>query len=238
LQQFKLTYDPAAPRRIDPEMTRFSFAWDFETLRASMPDPKPTWPIEPAAIRNDKNRVLYVVDRRNDQVHVFDQSMKYIRSWGKHGGGTGEFRGPTDLSFSKSGETVFVVDSLNRRVQAFDLQGTLRQSWRIENSNSGALAKPFGITSGKDGFVYVTDTAGGRVLKFDEQGRFIKQWSEAGGKMGQLWKPRGITQDERMRVFVIDQGNHRAQIFDVDGTWLVTFGAGAAYTPTNTPRNE
>ena len=54
--------------------------------------------------------------------------------------------------------------------------------------------------------------------------------------MGELWRPRGIAQDQKLRIFVIDQGNHRAQIFDDSGQWLVTFGAGRAYTPQMMPK--
>ena len=238
LQQFQITFDPEAPRRIDPDMTRFSFAWDLETLRASMLDPKPVWPIEPSAIRIDKHRNLYVVDSRNDQVHVFDSSMKFVQSWGEYGTQPGQFRGPTDLSFNQAGDTAFVVDSLNGRVQAIELSGKFRRAWTIEGPANGQRARPFGICSGKDGFVYVTDISNAQVLKYDEQGKRMTQWSQQGAKMGQLWKPRGLAQDDKARVFVIDQGNHRAQIFDADGNWLVTFGAGRAYTQNNRPRDE
>jgi tripartite motif-containing protein 71 len=238
LQQYKVDFDPDAPRNMNPEMTRFATSWDFQHLRDHMPEPKLPWPIRPAAIKRDAQGNLDVIDSRNHRIHVFDVSMKHVRSFGQFGAEAGQFNHPTDVSFSRSGEKMFVVDSLNRRVQVFDKNGKHQNSWSAPESGQWNLVQPFGITSGRDGFVYVTDVGGNSILKFEENGTFVKQWGAKGAKVGELWKPRGVTQDERMRLIVVDHGNHRAQIYDQDGNWLVTFGAGKAYTERNKPRDR
>jgi tripartite motif-containing protein 71 len=153
-----------------------------------------------------------------------------------------------------------VVDSLNRRVQAFDLNGAHKFSFGKHGSGDSQFMIPAGISAGRDGFVYVTDAGTGRIQKFDETGKWVSQFGRrppplaprqadrpldsrdlpavAGARMGELWKPQGIAQAEDGRVFVIDYGNHRGQIFAADGEWLVTFGAGRAYTRTRRPPEE
>lgn len=49
----------------------------------------------------DEAGSLYVLDRRNDQVKVFDASGKYLRTIGRRGQGPGEFEGPINLSLSR-----------------------------------------------------------------------------------------------------------------------------------------
>jgi DNA-binding beta-propeller fold protein YncE len=202
-----------------------------------MPDPKLQWPVEPSAIKRDLNDRLFIADSRNDRVLVFDDSLKFERSFGEHGAASspGTLRRPTDLAFSRSGAEVFVVDSLNRRVQVFDRSGRPLRQLGKPGTGQGEFRSPFGIAAGRDGFVYVTDIELCRVSKFDEVGTFIADWSQRGSGMGELWEPRGIGQDDQLRLFVVDQGNHRAQIFNAEGRWLVTFGAGRAYTPKNRP---
>jgi hypothetical protein len=49
----------------------------------------------------DEAGSLYVLDRRNDHVKVFDASGKYLRTIGRRGQGPGEFEGPLNLSLSR-----------------------------------------------------------------------------------------------------------------------------------------
>ena len=238
LQQYKVDFDPTAPRNMNPEMTRFATSWDLNHLQSQMPDAQVPWPIRPTSIKRDSQGNLYVIDSRNNRVHVLDSQMKWVRGFGHFGAAKGQLNQPTDLSFSKSGEQIFVVDAMNRRVQVFRRNGEHQHTWQAPESGAWNLVQPFGITSGRDGFVYVTDVGSNSILKFEENGTFVKQWGIKGAKVGELWKPRGIAQDERLRLIVVDHGNHRAQIYDPDGNWQVTFGAGKAYTERNKPRDR
>ncbi len=238
LQQYRIDFDPSAPTKMLPEMTRFAQAWEMAKLEENLPDPKPHWNVEAAAIRHDRQGNLFVADPLNNRIFVFDAGMRPTNTWGSYGGGLGQFRSPIDLAFSQSGERIFIVDSLNRRVQVFDLSGEALFAFGEPGDGPGKFLSPFGIAAGRDGFLYVTDADLHNIQKFDEGGRFVARWGERGSNMGQLWKPRGVAQDAQSRLFVIDQGNHRAQVFDPSGRWLVTFGSGMAFTPQMMPQTK
>ena len=46
-----------------------------------------------------------------------------------------------------------------------------------------------------------------------------------------LWRPAGVAVDTDGDIFILDHGNHRCQVFKPDGRWIMSFGAGRAYTP-------
>ena len=235
VQQFRMSYDPGGKLKFIPNLTRFAQAWDLRALRDRMPEPRPTWPIEPAAIRRDSTGNVFVIDSRNAAVHVFDPSMSFLRTIGSYGTGPGQFVIPTDLAFSRDDSVICVVDSLARRVNRFAADGTFIDAWGDELE----LQRPFGIAAGADAFIYITDPAADAVVKVDDQGRRVGAFGTRGGKVDQLWKPRGIAFDPTLnRLFISDAGNHRTKVFSPDGQWLVTFGAGGAYTRSKRPRED
>ena len=56
------------------------------------------------------------------RISKFDRNGKFIKSWGKHGGGPSEFRTPHSLAFDSRGR-LFVADRGNLRIQVFDQEG-------------------------------------------------------------------------------------------------------------------
>jgi DNA-binding beta-propeller fold protein YncE len=234
IQQFRMSYDPKAPLKFIPNLTRFAQAWDLGALRQRMPEPRPTWPIEPAAIRRDAQGNLYIVDPRNASVHVFDSSMSFVRTIGDYGRDPGQFLQPTDLAFSRDESIIFIVDALAQRVSVFSADGSFKESW----DEGLELQRPFGVAA-VDDFIYVTDPAADRVVKIDRSGRRVATFGSRGGKVDQLWKPRGIAHDPALNhLFISDSGNHRTKVFSPDGEWLVTFGAGGAYTRSRRPAED
>jgi tripartite motif-containing protein 71 len=237
-QRYDIDYSPDEPRGFSTQRARLGRSYDFAQLAESFDHAQLDWPIEPGALRLGPDGELLVVDQRNCLIHIFDRSMKHIRSFGGFGSGDGRFRRPVDLAFSQDGGTIYVLDSYSPRVQAFDHDGTFQFAFGGENDDEDRLERPFGITAGVDGHVYITDEARHRVCKFTESGSFVQAWGRKGIDHGEFWKPKGIGQDRRGRVYVVDHGNHRAQIFSPDGEWLVTFGTGRAYTRRNVPRSD
>ncbi len=67
---------------------------------------------------------LYVSDRWNHRVQVFDLDGHFKFTFGSPGSGPGEFQEPKQIAFDRDGN-VFVVDRLNDRVQIFTPEGKL-----------------------------------------------------------------------------------------------------------------
>ena len=62
---------------------------------------------------------LYVSDRNNHRIQVFDLDLNFVRSIGSCGNGINEFNEPFDVKFDTSGN-MYVAEFSNKRVQVID----------------------------------------------------------------------------------------------------------------------
>jgi 6-bladed beta-propeller len=70
---------------------------------------------------------LYVLDRLNARVVVFDSTGRFVRSIGRRGGGPGEFGAPQQMAVSRAGE-VIVSDAARRGLAVFDRDGSFART--------------------------------------------------------------------------------------------------------------
>lgn len=71
-----------------------------------------------------ENRSVYVLDRLNRVVQVFDERGRHLRSIGREGNGPGEFANPVALTWDPRGR-LWVVDPGNNRYTVFSGEGEL-----------------------------------------------------------------------------------------------------------------
>jgi sugar lactone lactonase YvrE len=86
----------------------------------------------------------------NARVMKFTSDGKFIKQWGKHGSGPGEFEVPHALAFDSRGR-LFVGDRANNRIQIFDQDGTFIAQWK-------QFGRPSGVYIDKNDILYVTDS--------------------------------------------------------------------------------
>ena len=85
---------------------------------------------QPNDVAIARNGDLFVSDGYgNNRVVVFDKTGKFIRTWGKLGGGPGEFSQPHSLVLDSKGR-VYVADRNNSRIQVFDSKGKFLTEWK------------------------------------------------------------------------------------------------------------
>lgn len=109
---------------------------------------------------------VFVVDRQNARVQIFDREGKYVAQWRSH------FVNPQDIAIGRDG-TVFVTDVGDDRSK-HDQSGVL--VIRPDGSIAGRIGRrgtydgqfliAHGVAVGKDRDVYVADFSGRRVQKF------------------------------------------------------------------------
>jgi hypothetical protein len=78
---------------------------------------------EVTAVAFDARDNLYVLDRMNTRVMVYDRNGRFVRQIGSRGGGPGEFQAPLGLAVAPDG-TVYVSDPMRRAVSIFAPDGT------------------------------------------------------------------------------------------------------------------
>jgi sugar lactone lactonase YvrE len=143
----------------------------------------------------------------NDRIVKLTKDGKFIKAWGKHGSGPGEFDVPHSLALDSAGR-LYVADRSNSRIQIFDQDGNFIAQWRqfgrpssvaidnndmiyVADSQSDAKTNPgfaqgIRIGSVKDGkvtaFIPLTDPAVGAAeeLTADDQGNIYAGFTAAG----------------------------------------------------------
>lgn len=234
ISEFRFEYDPNEPIRYHPDMTTFARSIDLAYLEQEVLDNRLAWPIDPGALQRDGAGRLYLADKRNRCVLRFAADFSAGDVLISGGWDRGEIVEPTDIAVSEDGETIVVVDGITSRIQMFDANGGVNDWPKVAIDPS--MGRPTHVALGEDR-IYVTSAAEDQIIALDRAGGGeITRWGGRGADMGELWKPTDLVVDSQGRIVVIDHGNHRAQIFAPDGEWLITFGAGRAYTRETRPR--
>ncbi len=111
----------------------------------------------PHAIRLDSRGNVYVADRENKRIQVFDSNGIFLRQMSGFA--------PFGL-FITEDDTVYVVDGLANNALQMTLEGKILNTWGSSGSEPGQFNVPHAVTVGKDNEVYVTEIKGKRVQKF------------------------------------------------------------------------
>ncbi|REJ66437.1 MAG: hypothetical protein DWQ31_15380 [Planctomycetota bacterium] len=151
---------------------------------------------------------VYVAERGDlDRIQKFSPQGEFLRQWGSHGDGPGQFRRPQNLAIDEQ-DRIWVVDACNHRIQVFDGEGELLQMWGSYGTDLGRLSYPYDLVV-TDEAVYVCEFGNHRVQKFTHDGVSLGVWGEAGHGNDQLHNPWALVRDSRQRLYVIDTNHHR-----------------------------
>jgi len=89
-------------------------------------------------------------EKTNARIVKFSKEGKFIKTWGKHGSGPGEFDTPHRLALDAAGR-LFVADRGNSRLQIFDQEGKYLAEWK-------QFGRPSGVFIDRNGTIYVADS--------------------------------------------------------------------------------
>ena len=98
---------------------------------------------------------MYVADKNNNRIDVFDTNGKYIESWGSLGQERDSLTilpiWPTDFSRG----LIFVSDIGNNRVEKFDTNGKFLGMWGSTGRRPRSIRPYRGLISGYSGEVHI-----------------------------------------------------------------------------------
>ncbi len=175
---------------------------------------------EAAAVGVDAKDNVYVFNRGEHPVIVFDREGNFLRSWGEgvYPRAHGVTMGPDD--------TIYLTDDEDHTVRKCTLEGKVLMTL-------GASGKPSPFFSGHPfnrcthvaispvtNELYVSDGYGNsRVHKYSPDGKLLFSWGGPGTEPGQFNIVHNIGCDKDGYVYVADRENHRVQVFDADGKY-------------------
>jgi NHL repeat len=108
-----------------------------------------------------KTRHIFVNDRNNHRIQVFDVNGKYLYEWKINTDPSSLY-----LPSAGSGNTIWTYDrTTNKRVE-YDLRGHLLYTRRSMGRYPGFLWNVHGVSADTDGYPYVAELYFGRIRKF------------------------------------------------------------------------
>jgi DNA-binding beta-propeller fold protein YncE len=111
----------------------------------------------PHAICLDTKGRVYVGDRENNRVQLFDAEGKFLAVWNESGAPYGLFL---------AGDRLFVADGPANWVKVLGPEGKAIGRWGEKGSGAGQFQSPHMLCVDSKGHVYVTEITGKRIQKF------------------------------------------------------------------------
>ncbi len=126
----------------------------------------------PHGIALDSRGRVYVCDRTNSRIQVFDPAGKFLAQWkgGHVGRPYGVGVGPDDHVFIIDGGDPAYAPEQRGKVVEFDAEGRVLDTFGSPGRDAGQFQTGHDIAIGPDGAVYVADSGGKRVHKFVRRG--------------------------------------------------------------------
>ena len=190
--------------RVNAEWAKLPDGWSFK---------------EVGGVGVDGNDNVYVFNRGEHPMMVFDRDGNFLNSWGEglwpraHG----IHIGPDD--------SLYMTDDGAHCVRKCTTDGKIL-------FEIGIPGKPAAFMSGEPfhrcthtalspkGEIYVSDGYGNaRVHKYSPDGKLLLSWGEPGTDPGQFNIAHNICTDADGWVYVADRENHRVQVFDGNGKY-------------------
>lgn len=189
-----------------------------------------------SAVATDSQDNVYVFQRQDPPVMVFDRAGRYLRCWG-----IGAIADPHGITIQD--DIVYITDRSDQVAVKFTLDGKPLQviGDRGIHSDTGCerpgdlvprAAGPFNypteMVPSPSGDLYISDGyRNSRVHRFSAAGRLIASWGQPGKtEPGHFHLPHSILVDPAGKVYVCDRANRRVQIFSPDGEFIAQWTNG------------
>ena len=172
-----------------------------------------------AAVAVDHKDRVYVFNRGEHPMIVFDRDGNFLRSWGE-----GVFNRAHGLHIGPD-ESLYCTDDGDHSVRKCTLEGKVLLTIGIPGKPSPYMSgEPFHRCThtalSPRGDIYVSDGYGNsRIHHYSPDGRLLKSWGESGTGPGQFNIPHNMCCDPDGWIYVADRENHRVQVFDGNGKY-------------------
>jgi streptogramin lyase len=192
--------------------------------------------VDVCGISIDSEDRVYVFNRSNRPMIVFDREGNEISSWGEK-----LFKRPHGSCLTADGH-IYLTDDYRHVVYKFSKEGDLMMTIGNKDQPSdtgyrsgldiferissikqaaGPFNRPTGVALSSTGDIFVTDGYGNaRVHRFSPDGKLLLSWGEPGPGKGQFRLPHNIWIDKEDKIWISDRENSRIQKFDTEGKFL------------------
>ena len=149
--------------------------------------------------------IIYVCDKANHCVCVFDATGTSLFSLGSHGSGDECFDCPSDLCFASDG-LLYITDVHNSRICVYDKDGKFIRKFLT-------TCKPTCIDATDCGHLIVSSQLSSKVMICTTTGKLINVFGGYTSGLGPFWNPCGVLVDSDGLIYIADCNNSCIQVF-------------------------
>ncbi len=185
----------------------------------------------PTDVAWDSKGNTYITDGYvNARVAKFDKNGDFVRMWGEHGTGDGQFNTPHAIAIDKN-DNIYVGDRGNRRVQVFDVDGKFLRKFTVDvppdatsksvngNTPTGEAAKrgigapnSLCIPPDNDKVLFLGEsTFPGRIFKLTTDGKVLGVIGRSGRQLGSFSGGHQLACPSENLIYVAETSNWRVQ---------------------------
>ena len=168
--------------------------------------------IEPVGIKTTENGDVYICDKDNHRIQVFDRELELKRSFGKMGSSPSDFHYPNDIDFDSQGN-IYVADTGHYVIKVFSPDWAFKGTIGGEGCGRGKFHCLTSICIDKHDYIYVTDESWNCVQIFNPRKEFAMQLQlpQVGAQSTSI--PKGIVVDDDGVVYVSCKNKGCVHIF-------------------------
>jgi len=173
----------------------------------------------PSAIDiSDEGRV-FVCDRGNNRIQVFDLKGYFIKDIGGFGSKNDQFDEPFDI-WAKTTLNIFVADYNNQRIQRFDRELNFISAFYSNDGDDSRFQfrEVLSVAHSSQGDLFILEAGENKVIKFQRETAQISFGYFDSG-LGELYNPKQLEISPGQQVIVSDAGNHCINMYDYFGNY-------------------
>jgi DNA-binding beta-propeller fold protein YncE/uncharacterized protein YmfQ (DUF2313 family) len=164
------------------------------------------------------NDEVYVVDKQNHRIQVFDLDGNYIRQFGTEGAGNDNFFFPEGIA--NDGTNLHIVDGANHRIKRHQPNGVFVSEFGSEGSGTFNFKYPVGIDIDTElGHLYIADKQNHRVKVHSYTGDHILTFGLFGIENENLNFPEDVARFDS-RLIIADSANKEVKVFSLTGQYV------------------
>tara|TARA_B100000519_G_scaffold200551_1_gene213962 strand:+ start:18436 stop:19455 length:1020 start_codon:yes stop_codon:yes gene_type:complete len=204
--------------------------------------PHGIWMREATSVAVDKDDNVYVFNRGNQPVLIFDTNGNLLNMWGNDNldnniriitdsyGNSMQFwktwfTRPHSITIDHE-NNIWLVDDSGNQIHKMSKEGknllTIGDGKKAPAQSGNMFNQPTDVVVSKTtNEIFISDGYGNsRIHKLDKNGNLIKSWGKPGTDPGEFNLPHNLALIDDKEVIVCDRESNRIQIFDTEGNYI------------------